>query len=211
MKVLFAESRFWNTHPELQEEYKKEVATTFREVRKLLPSIHKSITFVVQVNKHETMPEYGTGGATRNSELILLFLDSKLPYGERGLLANTREIVFHELNHAARYAIPIWHKSFLDSCLMEGLATVFERDRAGSKPLYGIYDLSEVTDWLRELQEGNPESRWQEYMFRHGDGRRWIGYKVGTYLIDEALQRSGKSIEALTLMECQDILKAAQF
>jgi hypothetical protein len=30
-------------------------------------------------------------------------------------------------------------------------------------------------------------------MFDHPDGRRWIGYRTGTYLVDRAMAGSGKS------------------
>ena len=50
---------------------------------------------------------------------------------------------------------------------------------------------------------------WEEYMFIHPDGRRWIGYKVGTYIVDEAIKRSEKSVIELTQMECTDIIDAA--
>jgi uncharacterized protein YjaZ len=47
-------------------------------------------------------------------------------------------------------------------------------------------------------------------MFTHTDGRKWIGYKVGTYIIDQAMKNSGKSVIELTQMECVDILKLAK-
>jgi uncharacterized protein YjaZ len=209
MKLLFAETDFWKNRLALQETYTRAVRTTFKDVRKRLPQILPTINFVVQASAHESIPEYGTGGFIRNSKLILLFFDPSLPYGEQALLQNTREAVFHELNHAARYAIPIWHHTFLDNCVMEGLATVFERERAGASPLYGQYEAAKARTWLVEIRKKSAAIPWRDYMFTHPDGRKWIGYKVGTYLIDQAVHNSGKTIEELTRMECKDILALA--
>lgn len=181
----------------------------FADVRKLLPQIPSDVTFVVQTAAYECIPETGDGGYTKNSRLIILSLDPGLPYGEEKVLASTRCTLFHELHHAARFEAGIFHPTFLDSCIMEGLATVFERDRAECQPLWGLYKPEEAEVWLQEIIAQGDNVPHYPYMYRHNDGRRWIGYKVGTYLIDKVLKASGKSIEELTILECGEIKRLA--
>jgi hypothetical protein len=47
-------------------------------------------------------------------------------------------------------------------------------------------------------------------MSRHPDGRRRIGYKVGTYWVDQAMAKSGRSIADLTNMSTADVLALAR-
>jgi len=109
-----------------------------------------------------------------------------------------------------RFELGRWHKDFLDSCIMEGLATVFERDYAKVDPLWGRYDPAETADWLTEIQAADNALDFYEYMFKHPDGRRWIGYKVGCYIVDAAKQNSKKSVLELTRLECSEILGLAE-
>jgi uncharacterized protein YjaZ len=37
-----------------------------------------------------------------------------------------------------------------------------------------------------------------------------MGYKVGTWLIDEALKKSGKTVNELTIMPNEDIIKLSE-
>jgi hypothetical protein len=47
-------------------------------------------------------------------------------------------------------------------------------------------------------------------MFQHPDGRRWIAYKVGTYLVDRAIAASGKSSAELVLTPTREVLEMAR-
>lgn len=209
MKVLFAESKFWGKHPDFQVRYEGKILRAADAVRKLLKNVPSDVTFVVHTNSYDCIPETGDGAYTQNSRLILLSIDMGLPYGEEKLIEQVRGSIFHELNHAARFEQGIWHKAFMDRCLLEGLATVFERDYGGAKPLWGEYDADECRAWIEEIKDKFTEDQHYQYMFRHEDGRRWIGYKVGTYLIDEAKKNSGKTVIELTKLDCKDILLLA--
>jgi hypothetical protein len=46
-------------------------------------------------------------------------------------------------------------------------------------------------------------------MNRHPDGRRWIGYKVGTSLADRARQASGLSLAELATVPTEQIVSWA--
>jgi uncharacterized protein YjaZ len=209
MKVLFTESKFWDKRKDFQARYEGKVLRAAGAAKKLLNNVPENTTFVVQIFALDCMPETGDGGYTKNSRLVILSIDPGLPYGEEKLLTQVRETVFHELSHAARFEKGIWHTAFLDRCVLEGLATVFERDYAGARPLYGEYDPTECEAWIAEIESDFTEEKSYQYMFRHDDGRRWIGYKVGTYIIDQAKEKSGKSVLQLNGMESKDILQLA--
>lgn len=211
MKIHLADSKDWERIGEkFTKRYKAEVRRAYKDASKLLPFGSKQLNFFVQPNSYGVIPETGSGGKTINSELVMLVFDPKLALGEEVILKSTRATVFHEMNHAARWHKSIWHTSALDMCLFEGLATVFEREHAMAKPLWGDYDQSLIRGWLKEVS-GLPDGVLRDdYYFNHPDGRRWIAYKVGTYIIDEAIKHSGKTVVELTQMECADILKLAK-
>ncbi len=211
MKIHFADSEYTNTLPPgFRYKYTQEIKKAYREASKLLPFGSKHINFFVQPRTFALIESTGDNARTYNSEFIELAFDPNR--GKKGLeviLSGVRPAVFHEINHAARFNIPIWHHKFLDNCLMEGLATVFSRDYTGEKAPWAKYP-PEVKSWVQEIIDKNDMFAWQQYSFDHPDGRKWIAYKVGTYLIDKAMKNSGKSIIELTRMECADIFKLAQ-
>ena len=206
MQILFDESDFWKKDQDFTSDYKKTITDAYKACKKLLPQIPEELTFFNQIAPWDCMPEYGQGAYTKNSRLIIIASDSGLPYGKKRLLEYTKQAVFHELSHSARYEQGLWHETFIDSCIMEGLAVVMEREHAQATPLYGQYDQGVVHSWIQEINKAGNDINHYSYMFKHPDGRRWIGYKVGTYLIDEAMKRTGKKIEELTGLQCSEII-----
>jgi len=208
MKIHFADS-LYQIADDFRRRYVAEVTRAYRQASKLLPFGSPHINFFVQPREYSLIPETQDNAHTHNSEFIELAFNPLV--GDKGLqviLDGVRASVFHEMNHAARFNIPIFHPRFIDHCIMEGLGTVFERDCGGSNPPYGKYPKN-VADWLHEVIEQQDAISWEAYSFDHPDGRRWIAYKVGTYLIDQAVKNSGKTVSELTQMENAAILKMA--
>ena len=63
------------------------------------------------------------------------------------------------------------------------------------KPLWGLYDKKVIKDWVEEIRALPDGIVNDEYLYLHSDGRKWIGYKVGTYIVDEAMKKSGKTLK----------------
>ena len=211
MKIYFADSVFWkDLDKEFQNTYEQKVIEAYKEASELLPDVSDHVNFFVQPRTYDLIDETEDSGYTVNSELILLAFHPKSKADKKILLDHIRPTVFHELNHAARYNQGIWHETLLEQAIMEGLATVFERDYAHVDPLWGKYDKAEAELWFREISEMKGGFKWDEYMYKHSDGRQWIGYKTGTYIVDEAIKYSGKSVIDLTKMQCSEILKLAK-
>lgn len=209
MKIHFADSR----HPvteDFKDQYTAEVDTFHTAAAKLLPFGSRHINFFVQPRTNNLIEGTGGNAHTHNSELIELAFDPefKQASAER-ILSDVKFSVYHEMNHAARWNLGIWHNTFLDYCVMEGLANVFTRDHANEDAPWAKYP-DNVTDWIQEITGKNDLFAWANYSFDHPDGGKWIAYKVGTYIVDTAIKNSNESAIELTKMKCGMILKLAK-
>lgn len=213
MKVLAFDSIDWaeaESHGLTREKAIASIDGGLNVVKDLLPSLSDCLTIVVRPHFTHVIPEYGTGGYTYDSEFIEITFDSKLPYGLEATLKSLCETVFHEGNHAARYNVAEFDGRFINSIVTEGLATVFERDHAMYQPLYGQYEDDTIMhNWYKEISAGDWDNR-GELMFEHPDGRKWVGYKTGTWLIDRAVKLSGKAVIELTPLPADEIISLAQ-
>lgn len=125
-----------------------------------------------------------------------------------------RSTLFHELHHTVRgYAIrePGSPDSFMDFVISEGLASVFERDAAGDRPVLWADYPAEVDSWVEELMALPLDAPYADWMFTHPDGRRWIGYRSGAYLVDLAVASSGRSAADLVHASTEDVLDLAGY
>jgi hypothetical protein len=68
-----------------------------------------------------------------------------------------------------------------DRLVLEGLASVFERDMANMPAPCGQYPPN-VSEWVEELLALPTDTPTDPFKRHHPDGRRWVGYKVGTCL-----------------------------
>ena len=94
----------------------------------------------------------------------------------------------------------------MDDVISEGMATAFERDFAGGKDAMGQYP-DEVSDWVTELMALPTNARHDHWLYLHPDGRRWIGLKAGTYLVERAMRASGKSAAELVSTPTEEVMK----
>lgn len=211
MKVLFADWPAWSDHKVLQQQMKQAVAAAYVDARKILSDIPADVTFVVQPHQYiANTDESAEFGSTVNDHLVVLQFDPGLPIPQNELLRNMRRRVFYELVIATRWLKQLWSHTFLDQCLQDGLAATFVRDHANAgMPAWGQYRPDEAAALLEEVQEAMAKDSFRpfDYMRRHPDGRRWIGIKVGAYLVDKAMQASGLPVARLILMPVPEIRK----
>lgn len=156
------------------------------------------------------IPETGEVGAAITSHRVGWTVNPARPGGIAGIArTQLRFTLFHELHHLARgwvmYGGPE-RTSFMEGVVSEGLATVFERDVGGRETPWGQYP-DDVETWVAELLELPVSAPYNHWMFQHPDGRRWIGYRAGTYIADQAILASGLSAADLAIVPSDEILR----
>lgn len=119
----------------------------------------------------------------------------------------------HEAFHAARFrrlGEEAAGRFWAEIAIGEGLATVYARDFAGADEPWSDYDDTVIAEWAAELTDQPMDrtamARWK---FRHPDNREWIAYRVGTWLVDQALDNLGGSVADLVWTPASDIHQAA--
>jgi hypothetical protein len=179
---------------------------TVTELRTTLPLPPSEI--IVRVMPDRLANESGNSGNSAQPNVVYWRVDPTRAEGVRQIAAaHMRAVLFHEFHHLVRAQSEPYF-TLMDKVVSEGLATAFERDFAHARVPFGEYP-PEAGEWLRELQAVRPGERDAPWMSRHPDGRLWIGYKVGTYLADRAMQRSGKSSAELARMPAGQVLALA--
>ena len=183
------------------------------EVREVLPQVPPSVTLVVSAGS-AVIEETGELGMAPEPGRVSWTVD---PSRSEGVIAiaskHLRSTLFHELHHLARgYTVRggAPRTSFMDAVVGEGMATAFERDFAGAKPPWGEYPEG-VSAWVEELLllPMSAFGSYAKWMLEHPDGRRWIGYRAGTYIVDQAMSGSGLSSADLVLTPTAEVLRLA--
>lgn len=211
MNVVVLDSKYW---PGLEKrgikksEIKNATESAAKEVEGLISSLSPHVNLVVDPTVAENViPETGGMGMTYSDEYVSVSFDHTLPYGKEKLLKEIRSTTYHELVHAVSFLHDPWQPGVLFGCVTEGLATVFEREYAHSEPLWGKYEDDTVMQlWLQELKElPDSEVKNHDYFIKHPDGRKWIVYKTGTWIIDKLLE-SGEDLFELMQLNHKDVI-----
>lgn len=188
------------------------------EAREYLPALPLTLWLTVEESS-AVIPEYGSSGAALDRSHMRWRVDATRPEGVIELAElHLRATLFHELHHLARGWVkvsagtsrtPIGARpTLMDAVVSEGLATSFERDVAGHRAPWGEYP-PEVRAWVDELLALPDDAPYGQWMFRHADGRRWVGYRAGTFLADQVMARVRRSAAQLVLVPTAEILALA--
>jgi len=177
-----------------------------RDVRVVLPALPRPLKLVVRPG-NDVIPETGENATAVLPASVYWTFDA-----DRDVLstirAELRPTLFHEFHHLARMThVPT--RSLMDAVVREGLATAFERDFGKANLPWGIAP-PELMDWTRELLLQPETAEREPWLFQHPDGRRWIGIRVGTFLVDRATKASGRSAAEMVALPTEEILRWAQ-
>jgi hypothetical protein len=194
----------------------QEIATvTEAEVRTHLPCLPLEIALHVG-HGTRTIPETNELGASVSPGLVWWTINTaQIQRASNLVRTSLRRTLFHELHHQARGWVMRGgtpKQTFIEAPVAEGLATAYERDGIPWQPPWAIYP--EETDserWVRELLRLPTGADYRQWMFRHADGRRWVGYKAGTFIVDRAMTASALSAADLVTTPAADILALAGF
>lgn len=182
-------------------------SATAIEVRRHLPALASQITLRVQSGT-DVIPEIGATAEVAPPDFVLWTVDADRPEGVVKIAeAHLRGALFHEFHHLVRGTTNTY-TTLMDRVVTEGLATAFERDFAGVSRPWADYP-SDVASWVEEIPTWPETANRDGWFFRHPDGRRWIGYKAGTYLVDQAMKRLNRSSAELVATPTDEIVRAA--
>lgn len=175
------------------------------EVRKLLPGLPLQLELTVRPGT-DVVEEFGAGADAMPPNAVMWTVD---PAHGAGVVAIARQelgaTLFHEFHHLVRSAAG--HPgTLIERAVFEGMATAFERDFAADARPWGEHPPER---WEAELLALPDSASTREWMFTHPDGRRWIGYRVGTAWVDRAIAKSGRSSADLVSVSAADILRLA--
>ena len=128
------------------------------------------------------------------------------------IAAHLRTTLFHEFHHQARG----WNMangggatSIMDAVVAEGMASVFAREAAGANVPWAAAP-GNPEAWLADIEANGRLDQYMQWMFAHPDGRRWIGYRTGVYVVDRAMAASGRDAVALANTPTAEVLALAR-
>lgn len=177
------------------------------DVRVLLPDLPSDLRITVQAGS-DVIPETGETGTIGLPGAVYWTVDPARDGGVKRIVDDQlRATLFHEWYHLTR-ASKFVVRALLDRVVDEGLATKFERDFGGRPTPWGAYT-DEVEAWTDEVLALPADAPFREWMYRHSDGRRWIGMRVGTYLADLASLASGLSVAQLAAVPTEQVISWA--
>lgn len=184
-----------------------------RDIAEVLPGTPDSVMLRVIVSPM-VIPETGEGARTPEPHEIEWTVRPATPDSVRLIVQQRlRKTLFHEVHHLARGwtlrgGRPL--RGLADALVAEGLASVFARSFAADTAPWSRYP-TEAPAWAREVIALPPSAlaQYNQWMFQHPDGRRWIGYRAGTWVAEQAVQRSGRSAASLAMVSTDSILSLA--
>ncbi|OJJ21507.1 hypothetical protein BKI52_13260 [marine bacterium AO1-C] len=185
-----------------------------QKVRSLLSTLPKKIKVSLSVT-NENLEEIGgvNGVALSNAPAeVAIVVSRKYPGGIQAAMQKSLSvIIFHEFHHLSRgwvYHDNAFEASILNASINEGLAIIFAEKYTGVK--LARFDCpKEVNQWSKEIQSLSKQANFDHWMFEHPDGRSAIGYKVGKYLVQEAMKYSGENIVEISKHTPKEILQMA--
>ena len=193
-----------------EKQHIEEIATrSEEEVRALLPDLPREISVTVHPVATDLASVGGVTGRADSPSEVAIYISTTfdggvIPAADTGLAAT----LCHEFHHLAR-GWTIEENKFgpgiTTAAVNEGLANVFSEIYTDTAFEGNAYPAN-VRDWLEEVSALPLDASYNHWMNQHPDGRQAVGYKVGSFMIHQALARSDLSILELSALPVEDIL-----
>jgi hypothetical protein len=175
-----------------------------RDARQHLPGLAKPITVRAQSGK-KVIPELGAIAEPAPPDYVVWTVDTDRPEGVVKIAeAHLRAALFHEFHHLVRLTT-LQASTVMDRAISEGMATAFERDFAQANYPWGQYP-DNVASWVETLLTLPDDEKRNAWISQQPNGGRWVTYRAGTYIVDQAMKKLGKTSAELVSMPTPEIL-----
>jgi hypothetical protein len=187
------------------------------EVRGLLLKLPDSIKVIVEAVDWDLDIVSGVTGRTETNSPPLVLIQISHNY-KGGVIDSVyqgiKSTIFHELHHLSRgwaiqdnkfsYGIP-------NAMVNEGLAVAFTEIYTGNINEVNTYT-DEADKWVKEILALPLDASYSDWvMGEHPDGRTYIGYRTGNFLVRKAMIKSRRSILELSELMPNEIIKLAGY
>jgi len=214
--VVFQEDSLKFTEP--QKVFIREVISkSEEEVRSLLPNLPDSIKVIVSNVDWNLDIVSGVTGRTETNypPLVLVQISNNYQGGViDSVYQGIKSTIFHEFHHLSRgWAIQDnkFGPGISNAMVNEGLAVAFTEIYTGNINDVNSYT-KEADNWVKEILSLPLDASYAEWvMGEHPDGRTYIGYRTGNFLVRRAINNSGKSILELSNLMPNEIIKLAGY
>ncbi|WP_417690258.1 DUF885 family protein [Pseudidiomarina sp.] len=184
------------------------------DVEALFAPFEQTITVAVEFVDDNLDEVGGVTGVAMTPEQIDISIARQFQAGlDKAIAEGLLATLYHEFHHLVR-GWTVEQNEFLPSipnaAVNEGLAVVFAEQMSGVRESWLDYP-DHVAQWLDEILELPLRSDYQQWMMgTHPDGRKYVGYRVGKYVIESALKHSELSINELTFKPVTELIEFAQ-
>lgn len=159
-------------------------------------AIPLSGSLTLQIEASSQVLETGDNAYTESTELIRWWVDPRRGVTEIAQ-AHLVHAFAHEAFHATRFrrlGDEAGSTSLVDIAIGEGLATAFARDTAGADDPWAAYDPMIIRTWWDDLvAHDDKDADLQTWKLHHPDGREWIAFRVGVWIIDQVTAATGRT------------------
>ena len=187
------------------------------EVRNLLPNLPDSIKVIVENVDWNLDIVSGVTGRTETNypPLVLVQISNNYQGGViDSVYQGIKSTIFHELHHLSRgWAIQDnkFGPGISNAMVNEGLAVAFTEIYTGNINDVNSYT-EEADNWVNEILSLPLDASYAQWvMGEHPDGRTYIGYRTGNFLVRRAMNNSGKNILELSNLTPNEIIKLAGY
>jgi len=207
-----AKSRFSDDEKHL---IKDMIQCAEKEVRVLLPTLPEEIEVTAIIVDRNIDVVGGVSGRADAPGVVLIEFSRVFPGGISAAAQSALNLtIFHEFHHLNRGwtiqenkfgpGIPI-------AAVNEGLAAVFAEEYTGGYFEEAYSYPENAAEWLQEILALPVDADYSTWMMgEHPDGRNSIGYRVGRFIVHQAIKNSGQSVLELGHLAPEEILKLAQ-
>jgi uncharacterized protein YjaZ len=182
-----------------------------KTVLEYVPQV-KNLNIQLVSDREQVIPEIGIGGNYSKAEnRITIFIDPE----HKNILENiSKEILktlAHEYMHASREQKIPWEEcTLLEALVTEGLAQCFEVEVCGEDPIYArtlsAYEIQHILKQVTSILNTNDFDYSGIFFGVGGIYKKWTGYSVGYWLVNEYLRKTHKKASQLILEDSKTFL-----